>query len=36
MRVGSFSSITTQWMPQIIHYFKENYPKVEPFVKGKC
>ena len=29
LRVGSFSSITTQWMPQIIHYFKENYPKVD-------
>lgn len=27
--MGSFSSITTQWMPQIIHYFKENYPKVD-------
>ena len=29
LREGSFSSITTQWMPQIIHYFKENYPKVD-------
>ena len=29
LRVSSFSSITTLWMPQIIHYFKENYPKVD-------
>ena len=27
--MGSFSSITTLWMPQVIHYFKENYPKVD-------
>ena len=25
---GSFSSITTLWMPEVVHYFKENYPKV--------
>ena len=28
LRVGSFSSITTLWMPEVVHYFKENYPKV--------
>ena len=26
---GSFSSITTLWMPEVVHYFKENYPKVK-------
>ena len=26
---GSFSSITTLWMPEVVHYFKENYPKVD-------
>ena len=26
LRVGSFSSITTLWMPEVVHYFKENYP----------
>ena len=25
---GSFSIITTLWMPEVVHYFKENYPKV--------
>lgn len=29
LRVGSFSSVTTLFLPQIIHYFKENYPKVD-------
>lgn len=29
LQVGSFSSVTTLFMPQIIHYFQENYPKVE-------
>ena len=29
LRVGSFSSITALWMPQMIHYFKAHYPKVE-------
>ena len=29
LRVGSFSSITALWMPHMIHYFKEHYPKVE-------
>ena len=28
LRVGSISSITTLWMPEVVHYFKENYPKV--------
>ena len=26
---GSFSSITTLWIPEVVHYFKENYPKVK-------
>lgn len=29
LQVGSFSSVTALFMPEIIHYFKENYPKVE-------
>ena len=29
LRVGSFSSITTLWMPEGVPYFKENYPKVD-------
>ena len=29
LRVGSISSITTLWMPEVVHYFKENYPKVK-------
>lgn len=28
LRVGSFSSITALWMPGVIHFFKEHYPKV--------
>ena len=27
LRVGSFSSITALWMPGVIHFFKEHYPK---------
>ena len=29
LRIGSFSSVTALWMPDIIHFFRENYPKVE-------
>lgn len=29
LRVGSISSITTLWMPEVVHYFRENFPKVE-------
>ena len=29
LRVGSISSITTLWMPEVVHYIKENYPKVK-------
>ena len=29
LRVGSISSITTRWMPEVVHYFKKHYPKVE-------
>lgn len=31
LRVGSISSITTLWMPEVVHYFKENLQKA----KGK-
>lgn len=29
LRVGSFSSMTALWMPDVVHYFQENYPKVQ-------
>ena len=29
LRVGSISSVTTLWMPQVVRYFQENYPKVK-------
>ena len=29
LRVGSISSITTLWMPEVVRYFRQNYPKVE-------
>ncbi len=29
LRVGSFSSITALWMPEVIHFFHEHYPKIE-------
>ena len=29
LRVGSISSVTVRWMPQVVHYFMEHYPKVE-------
>ena len=29
LRIGSFSSITALWMPDVIHFFNENYPQVE-------
>ncbi len=29
LRVGSFSSVTALWMPDVVHYFQENYPKVQ-------
>lgn len=29
LRVGSFSSITALWMPDVIHFFTEHYPGVE-------
>lgn len=29
LRVGSISSVTTLWIPAMIRYFRENYPKVE-------
>ena len=29
LRVGSFSSVTAMWMPHVVHFFQETYPKVE-------
>lgn len=29
LRIGSFSSVTAMWMPEVIHYFNRNYPQVE-------
>ena len=29
VNVGSISSVTTLWMPQVVRYFQENYPKVK-------
>lgn len=29
LRVGCFTSVTAMWMPDVIHYFKENFPQVE-------
>ena len=29
LRVGSFSSITALWMPDVIHFFTEHHPDVE-------
>ena len=29
LRVGSFSSITALWMPDVVHFFREKYPKVD-------
>ncbi len=29
LRIGSFSSVTALWMPKVIRFFKEQYPKVE-------
>lgn len=28
LRVGSFSSVTSLWMPQVIQHFRRHYPKV--------
>lgn len=28
-RIGSFTSVTAMWLPDVIHFFRENYPKVE-------
>lgn len=29
LRIGSFTSVTTLWLPGIITYFRDNYPDVE-------
>ncbi len=29
LRIGSFSSVTAIWMPDVVHYFAEHFPKVE-------
>lgn len=28
-RIESFTSVTAMWLPDVIHFFRENYPKVE-------
>ena len=28
-RIGSFTSVTAMWLPDVIHFFREIYPKVE-------
>lgn len=28
LRIGSFSSVTALWMPEVVAYFQEHYPKV--------
>lgn len=28
LRIGSFSSVTALWMPEVAAYFREHYPKV--------
>ena len=29
LRIGTFSSVTALWMPQIVKFFNEKYPQVE-------
>lgn len=29
LQIGSFCSVTALWLPRVIHYFKEHYPKVQ-------
>lgn len=29
LRVGSISSVTALWMPEVVHYFRQNFPKVQ-------
>lgn len=29
LRIGSFTSATTLWLPPVIHHFRENYPDVQ-------
>ncbi len=29
LRIGSFSSVTVLWMPDVLHFFRTNYPRVE-------
>lgn len=32
LRIGSFTSVTAMWLPDVIHFFRENYPKVEVLI----
>ena len=29
LRIGSFTSVTAMWLPDVIHFFREHYPQVE-------
>ena len=29
LRIGSFSSVTAMWMPDVIHFFRSSYPMVD-------
>lgn len=29
LRIGSFTSVTAVWLPDVIHFFREHYPQVE-------
>ena len=29
IRIGTFSSVSIQWLPKILNHFRENYPSVE-------
>lgn len=29
LRIGSFSSVTVLWMPDVLHFFRTHYPRVE-------
>ena len=29
LRIGSFTSVTAMWMPDVIRFFQKNYPQVE-------
>ena len=29
LRIGSFTSVTAMWLPDVIQFFREHYPQVE-------